>query len=170
MNTKNLRLVPNEPKDLQALLQGETEYEKSSGLRASVGVRDFLLSASPDYLAQLQTATAPDPWRFGFATVHKIDTVMIGICGFPGPPNVDGVAEIAYSIAPNYQSKGYATEVAAALVNFASTDERVRTICAHTLPETSASTRVLEKCGFKKVGELVDSEKNLVWRWECHSS
>lgn len=166
MNTKNLRLVPNEPKDLRALLQGETEYEKSSGFRASLGVRDFLLSASPEFLAQLQAAKAPDPWRFGFATVHKIDNVMIGICGFPGPTNVDGVAEIAYSIAPNYQNKGYATEVAAALVNFASTDARVRTICAHTLAQTGASARVLEKCGFKKVGELVDPENILVWRWE----
>ena len=42
--------------------------------------------------------------------------------GFPGPPNSDGVAEIAYGIAPVYQGKGYATEVANALIDFASRD------------------------------------------------
>jgi ribosomal-protein-alanine N-acetyltransferase len=67
---------------------------------------------------------------------------------------------------PITRAKGYASEAAFALVDFASRDNRVRTICAHTLPETNASTRVLEKCGFEKVGELVDSENNLVWRWE----
>jgi [ribosomal protein S5]-alanine N-acetyltransferase len=34
------------------------------------------------------------------------------------------------------------------------------------LPETNASTRVLEKCRFKKLGEMRDRENNLVWQWE----
>ena len=52
-------------------------------------------------------------------------------------------------------------------VDFISRDARVRTIRAHTLAETNASTRVLEKCGFKKIGETTDPENNLpVWRWE----
>ena len=112
-----------------------------------------------------RVATEPDPWQFGFAVIHKIDNVLIGMAGFPGPPS-DGVAEIAYGIAPSYQGKGFATEVAKALFEFASRDSRVRTICAHTLPEMNASTRVLEKCGFRKTGEMLDSENALVWRWE----
>jgi len=128
-------------------------------------VIDFLLSASPEFMARLRVATEPDPWQFGFAVIHKIDNVLIGMAGFPGPPS-DGVAEIAYGIAPSYQGKGFATEVAKALFKFASRDSRVRTICAHTLPEMNASTRVLEKCGFRKAGEMLDSENALVWRWE----
>jgi RimJ/RimL family protein N-acetyltransferase len=34
------------------------------------------------------------------------------------------------------------------------------------LPEPNASTRVLEKCGFKKTKELIDPEGTFVWRWE----
>ena len=99
--------------------------------------------------------------------IHKIDNALIGMGGFPGPPDADGVAEIAYGIAPTYQGKGYATEVANALITFASRDKSVRLLRAHTLTETNASTRVLEKCGFKKVSETVDPENNLaVWRWE----
>ena len=34
--------------------------------------------------------------------------------------------------------------------------------------EANASTRVLTKCGFRHVGEVMDPEDGLVWRWEKH--
>ena len=37
---------------------------------------------------------------------------------------------------------------------------------AHTLPQPSASTRVLTKCGFRHIGAVIDPEDGLVWRWE----
>jgi ribosomal-protein-alanine N-acetyltransferase len=166
MTTPNLKLVPHDPRDLLALLRGTIEYEQSSGLGVADGLREFLLAASPEYIAALKTATAPDPWKFGFAIVHKIDHLVIGMCGFTGPPDSDGLVEIAYGIAPTYQGKGYATEAAMALIDYAIESGRVRTIRAHTLPETNASTRVLEKCGLKKIGEIRDPENNLVWQWE----
>ena len=43
---------------------------------------------------------------------------------------------------------------------------RVRTLRAHTLPEHNASTKVLEKCGFKLVGEVMHQEDGLIWLWE----
>jgi RimJ/RimL family protein N-acetyltransferase len=166
LETKNLRLLPHVPAHLVALTESEEAYEKCSGIRIAPGVRDFLLAGSADFMARLRAATDPDPWNFGFAVVHKIDNRMIGFGSFTGPANSEGAVEIAYGIAPDYQNKGYATEVAALLVNFAGCDERVKTISAHTLPETNASARVLQKCGFQKTGEVVDSENNLVWRWE----
>ena len=148
-------------------MKNEAAYEKLSGMRVAEGVREFLLSASPDFFAQLQSATEPDPWKIGFAIVHKIDRIVMGMCGFTAPPDSDGVVEIGYGIAPSYQGRGYASEAAQALVDFASRDARVRTVRAHTLAQNSASTRVLEKSGFKKCGETVDSETNApVWRWE----
>lgn len=166
LNTKNLTLVPHLPADLFALFDGEEAYEKRSGMRAAGGVKEFLLAASPDFAARLQAATEPDPWKFGFAIMHKIDNVMIGLCGFTGPPDADGVVEIAYSIAPLYEGRGLATEAATALVEFAAQSGLVRTVRAHTLPEQNASTSVLGKCHFEKTGEIVDSENNLVWQWE----
>ena len=93
------------------------------------------------------------------------------MAGFPGPPDSDGVAEIAYGIAPAYQSRGYATEAANALIDFAASDPRVKKIRAHTLAQTNASTRVLEKCGFTKIVETIDPEERIpVWRWEKNLS
>jgi len=167
IQTRNLILAPHLPRHLRALVRGPEEFENTAGLRVADGIRDQLLTASADFLSRLEAARQADPWRFGFAVIHKGDNALIGMAGFPAPPNSEGVAEIAYGIAPAYQGKGYATEVAQALVEFASRDARVRKICAHTLAETNASTSVLAKCGFEKVGETIDPENNeTIWLWE----
>jgi RimJ/RimL family protein N-acetyltransferase len=90
----------------------------------------------------------------------------VGRCGFKGPPDASGMVEIAYGMNPEDQGCGYATEAAAALVSYAFDDEKVRVVRAHTLPELNASGRVLSKCGFRQMGEVMDPEDGLVWRWE----
>jgi len=71
--------------------------------------------------------------------------------------------DIAVLVAPN-TSIGVA--VAQELVRIArTTDPQVR-IIAQTLPEDNASTRVLEKCGFKQVRDGIDDEVGKVWEWE----
>jgi ribosomal-protein-alanine N-acetyltransferase len=129
VKTQHLELIPHIPSHLLALGESAEKYELASGRRIAQDVRDFLLLASADFLASLQTAVEPDPWRFGFAILHRADEVMIGLCGFAGPPDGNGVVEFGYSIAPEYQGKGYATEAAMALSEFATKDSRVRTIC-----------------------------------------
>jgi RimJ/RimL family protein N-acetyltransferase len=51
-------------------------------------------------------------------------------------------------------------------MRYAFASGQVRVVRAHTLPELNASARALTKCGFKRVGEVVDPEDGLVWRWE----
>jgi len=167
IETENLILAAHLPRYLRALIRSAEEFENIAGLGVADGIREQFLSASAEFFARVEAAKQSDPWQFGFAVIHRIDNVLIGTCGFPGPPDSNGVVEIAYGIAPGYQGNGYATEAAIALIEFARKDARVKTICAHTLAETNASTRILEKCGFKKTGDAVDPENNLpVWRWE----
>jgi RimJ/RimL family protein N-acetyltransferase len=167
IQTERLIIAAHLPRHLRALLRSVEEFENTAGLRVADGIRDQLLSASPEFFAQLETAKQPDPWGFGFAVIHKIDNTLMGMCGFNGPPGSDGFAEIAYGIAPAYQKRGYATEAAQALIKFATNEPGVTMVCAHTLPEINASARVLEKCGFKQVGDTVDPENGIaVWRWE----
>ena len=101
----------------------------------------------------------------GFHVVHRDTGLVVGTCGFKGPP-ADGVVEIAYGVAPDHQGKGYATEAARALVAYALGSGDVRIVRAHTLPKSNASKRVLSKCGFRHVGEVIDPEDGLVWRFE----
>jgi [ribosomal protein S5]-alanine N-acetyltransferase len=168
LETARLRLVPHEPGHLLALIEGVRQYERRSGMNAAEGLRDFIVSdeVSPTYLAQLRTATSVDPWVHGFAIVHQETQAVVGTAGFKGPPTAEGTVEIGYGVVRSYQGQGLATEAAEALVAFARGSDSVRLVRAHTLPESNASTRVLEKCGFTFVGEVVDPEDGIVWRWE----
>ena len=132
------------------------------------GLREFIVSpdVSAEWLAALQIAVGADPWKYGFAVVEQTSGLVIGSAGFTGPPDAAGTVEIAYGIVPDYEGHGYATEAAAALIAFARADDRVRTVCAHTLPARNASTRVLEKCGFNLVGEINHPTDGLIWNWE----
>lgn len=168
LETPHLTLVPSAAEHLLALIEGPDQFERLAGLRVAPELRGFLVSddVSPAWIAALREAHGPDPWRHGFFVQHREDGTVIGSAGFKGAPDSTGMVEIAYGVVPPYQGRGYATEAAAALVQFASRSGAVRLIRAHTRPEPNASTRVLEKCGFRRMAELVDPEDGLVWRWE----
>ena len=122
---------------------------------------------SADWLALLDAAPSADPWVHGFVARARATGVVVGQGGFKGPPR-DGSVEIAYGTEPDHRGKGYATETAAALVDYAFTFDDVRLVIAHTLPDSIASQRVLLKCGFQHVGEVIDPDDGLVWRFEKH--
>src|SRR5215468_1910074 len=120
---------------------------------------------SPDWLARVRVAAAGDPWALSFTMVERAGGVAVGSCAFKGPPDADGVVEVAYGTDPDHRGRGYATEVAGALTDFAFASGRVRLVRAHTKPDNGASARVLAKCGFRWVGEVIDPEDGLVCRW-----
>ena len=121
---------------------------------------------SADWIARVQATEAGDTWALNFSIVERASGSAVGGCGFKGPPDAEGVVEVAYGIDPAHRGRGFATEAARALVEFAFASSRVRLVRAHTKPGNSASTRVLAKCGFRPVGEVMDSEDGLVCRWE----
>jgi RimJ/RimL family protein N-acetyltransferase len=168
IETEHLRLLPYSPVHLLALIVGDREFEDAFGFPAAQGMGGFLRSSevSPAWLARLRVATAADPWEHGFAVLHRDSKSVIGSASFKGPPDSDGVVEIAYGIVPQYQSRGYATEAARALLDYAFGSDDVRVVRAHTLAAPNASTRVLTKCGFQLIGDVIDPEDGLVWRWE----
>jgi len=169
-DTARLTLQPYTPEQLLALQEGVSAFEAcmGGGVRAARGLREFFVSddVSPKWLERLRNAAGPDPWVFGFAVIHREDNCVIGAASFKGPPDDDGVVEIAYGIVPAYQGQGYATEAASALVAFAVERVDVCTIRAHTMPDGNASMRVLVKAGFQLVGDVIDEEDGLVCRWE----
>ena len=168
IETDRLQLLPFTPDQLLALIEQPERFEELSGFSAAAGLHEFFASdeVSPAYLASLRTMAHADPWRLGFAIVHRQTRAAIGGAGFKGPPDADGVVEVAYGIVSDFQGSGYATEANMALVEYAIASGLVRVVRAHTMPTPNASTRVLAKCDFQFTGEVVDPDDGLVWRWE----
>jgi [ribosomal protein S5]-alanine N-acetyltransferase len=150
--TENLELLLQSPEQVLASIDAMSPADRAE--------------VSPNWLARVKESKAADPWTHGFAVVQRASGTIVGMCAYKGPPGADGAVEIAYGIHPEYQGRGYAKEVARALVAFAFGSGRVRLVCAHTRPEENASTHVLTKCGFEFIGEVMDPEDGLVWRWE----
>jgi ribosomal-protein-alanine N-acetyltransferase len=83
--------------------------------------------------------------------------ILCGSIGFKGPPDKQGIVEIGYSILPEFQGQGLATEMLAAIVQWAKHQPQVKRIEAETNTDNEASIRVLEKNNFVCVGVGVGS-------------
>ena len=167
IETAHLLLRPYTAEELLALIEQPETFETLTGFPASPALRGFMVSddVSSAWTASLRTIQGSDPWRLGFAVIDKETRTVIGAASFKGPPDRTGMVEIAYGIVPSFEGRGYATEAARALIDFAQAEDKVRQIIAHTMPEPNASTRVLKKCGFAFAGEVIDPEDGRVWRW-----
>jgi len=108
-------------------------------------------------------------WTCAFL-LEEPEPALVGLGGYKGPPDATACVEIGYSVAPGLRGRGLATQAAAELVRRAFADPRVASVCAHTLPEHNASTRVLEKNGFRQVGEAHDDDVGRVFRWQLERS
>jgi [ribosomal protein S5]-alanine N-acetyltransferase len=71
--------------------------------------------------------------------------------GFLGAPQ-DGIAQIGYSVLPQFQGRGYATEMVGGLVRWAMGQPGVVRVVAETEWANPASVRVLTKAGFTPAG------------------
>lgn len=151
LQTYRLRVILQTREEVERMIEAMSEYQRAQ--------------ISADWLARMRASGVADPWVHAFRVMRRGTDSPVGSCSFKGPP-VDGVVEIAYGIHPDHEGKGYATEVAQALVDYAASCEDVRLVRAHTLPGAAASKRVLEKCGFRYVGETVDPEDGTVCRFE----
>jgi [ribosomal protein S5]-alanine N-acetyltransferase len=77
---------------------------------------------------------------------------LVGAAGYFGPPDNDGIVEVGYSVLPEWQRRGYATEMVHLLVSHAFTFATTRKIIAHTAAENEASIKVLISNGFSHTG------------------
>src|SRR5688572_24257506 len=101
IETENLRLVGKTREEMFAELAGY-----SAEVRAQL---------SPRWLELLRNSAEVDAWVHGFAMVDRASGKVVGSCGFKGPPDAQGVVEIAYGVEEEQRGQGFANEAAAGL-------------------------------------------------------
>jgi ribosomal-protein-alanine N-acetyltransferase len=82
--------------------------------------------------------------------------VLVGSIGFMGAPDDAGDLEIGYSVLPQDQGRGYASEMARGLIRWAFGHPTVLRVMAQTTPDNLGSVGVLRKLGFTSVGQGSD--------------
>jgi [ribosomal protein S5]-alanine N-acetyltransferase len=144
IETERLRLRRLTPADAPSILRLLTE---PSFLRY-VGDRGIHTLDDADAFIRNVPMALYETYGFGhFLSERKEDGAMIGMCGLIKRDALDDV-DIGYSLLPEYWSRGYAFEAAAATLDYAKTTAGLRRVVAIVSPGNEPSLRVLKKLGF----------------------
>ncbi|MDI1252321.1 GNAT family N-acetyltransferase [Thermomonas sp.] len=110
---------------------------------------------------------AAEGW-YGWYAIRDADetspSTLVGAAGYFGPPDANGTVEIGYSVLPEWQRNGYATQMTDALVKNVFSMPHVERVIAHTTEENPASIAILVRCSFAATGS--GREPGTV-RFEC---
>lgn len=159
IETARLKLIPATVALARAEIGDRGEFARLLG--ASVPDNwppETLADALPLFLGWLEAAPDRVGW-FGWYVLAAGDVaaapVLVASGGFKGPPQ-DETAEIGYSVLPQFQGRGYATEVVGGLVGWAMGQPGVARVVAETEWANPASVRVLNKAGFVPGGPATE--------------
>lgn len=97
--------------------------------------------------------------------VKNEDMTIIGDAGFKGAPDENGEIEIGFGLIEDEHRKGYGYEVASALIQWASQNNKVKAIKADCLIDNMGSISLLKKCGMNEVSrdnEMIYWEKRII--------
>ncbi len=153
---------------LQSLQSDTEQFCSQHGVH--IGQNAGILLDVVAQTTRFMTSVGGDPKWFGYLAIDTSTKQIVGTCAFKGAPTKEKTVEIAYFTFPEFEGKGYATAMASMLIQTVRSAPEIDSIIAHTLPESNASTRILEKVGMKFTGEVVDPEDGRVWRWSLDKS
>lgn len=88
-----------------------------------------------------------------WTAISKTENKMIGDLCIVGEPNSNGEIEIGYGTYEEFQNKGFMTEIVSGIITWIKTQAIVKSIIASTEKTNTASSKVLEKNNFIKIGE-----------------
>src|SRR5262249_3603798 len=114
----------------------------------------------PTYARQLEEDQSLLGWGI-WLVVQMTEGILIGDVGFKGKPDRQGAVEIGYSIVHGHRRRGYATEAAEALIQWAFRQPGVEPVRAECERQNVPSIHVLAKLGMPQT----TSTSDLV-RWE----
>jgi RimJ/RimL family protein N-acetyltransferase len=156
LTTERLVLIPHSYELLQAEIHDHAELSRL--LNASVPSNwppESTIDALPFFLSCAEAAAGQIGWFGWYAVAKKTAATrsaeLVGGGGFMGPPT-RGSAQVGYSVIDQHQGSGYATELLKSLIQWALLHSQCDVIVAETEWANPASVRVLEKCGFSRIG------------------
>jgi [ribosomal protein S5]-alanine N-acetyltransferase len=157
---EHVRTELETPEQLSTLLDAEVSPEWPTG--------EYDRDAMEFFRGRLEEGGRSVEGWYGWYAIRNADCergrALVGAGGYFGPPDSEGLVEIGYSILPEWQRQGYASEIVQALVRHAFTFAQVKQVIAHTAEANAASIAVLVRCGFENKGA---GQEAGTLRFEC---
>ena len=159
INTACLKLIPATVALARAEIRDRDEFARLLGaLVPNNWPPETLVDALPVFLGWLEAAPDSVGW-FGWYALATGDgtttPLLVASGGFKGPPQ-KGAVELGYSVLPQFQGRGYATELVCGLIQWVLEQPGVARIVAETEWANPASVRVLIKAGFARIGPALE--------------
>jgi len=166
--TERLELRPLDCVAVQALIAGDAAAMAAhfdTDPTADVGPPPEMTDVLP-FIAETVGERPEEAVWWAWLLIRRDDRRPLGSAGFGGRPTEDGTVYMGWSVYPQVEGFGYATEAARALVDWVLGQNDVRRVQATIPVGHLASIRVAEKSGFHQVGESENLEVGTVSIWE----
>jgi len=162
LGSRRMTLVAATPELVLADLEGADPLGALLGAQVPENwPPDLYDRESLNYVLRQLADPAEQGWSFWYLVKEADEQrLVLGICGFKGRPDDSGAVEIGYSVLPQFQNRGFATEAVERLVSWAFSHQSVTEVRAETLPHLEQSIRVMKKNGFTFSGQ--GSERGVV--------
>lgn len=162
IETQRLIIKPLTLKQFKLLLESFDKMEQALGLSSSGEIWPSDVQAAMEGLYKEALKNPIDQiWYTSWQIILKSENKAVGSACFMRAPDEKGVVEIGYGINEAYQNRGYMTEAATAICDWALKQEKVKSITAETEKDNAASHKVLQKIGMKICKETAGS---LLWK------
>jgi len=144
----------------------ESDFDAMHAMRSSADAVRYLYEEpfSPEQtrnlLARKMAATTWSHEGAGFtcAVVERSSGLTVGDANLEWVSERDRTAEVGFIFDPSHQGKGFATEAARAMVEWAFKTAGMHRVIGRTEARNAASARVLEKLGMRLEGHFVENE------------
>ena len=168
ITTDRLDLPPLSAEAIEALIDGDGE--RLAELTGAVfplppEAPPEMADALPFLRDRVREDPGSAPW-WARLLVRRETREAVGSAGFGGRPDAAGTVTAGYSVYPEFQGHGFATEAVRALVGWALAQPGVARVRATIPPGNAPSLRVAEKAGLRRAGVEVDDEAGEVEVWE----
>ena len=153
LKTPRLTLLGADEVILDAAISGRNALQAALDIEVpSEWPPEHLDSPALEWMKRLLNKLPSEtPWRMYLIVLDTHPQILIGTCGFKGPPDTNGEVEIGYGVLPAFQRNGYATEASRALAH-AAFSQGASHVAAETYPDLVASLGVMRKCGMVHCG------------------
>jgi RimJ/RimL family protein N-acetyltransferase len=155
LETARLILRSFQEQDIEPfrLYRSDPEVARYQGWEAP-----FSLEQATQFVSEMSSRTPGEPGQwYQIALELKATGEMIGDCAFLRLAEDNLQAEIAFTLARQFQGQGYAAEAVKCLMGYLFGDLKLHRIRANCDPDNIASSQLLQRVGMRHEGRFVES-------------